>query len=99
MKIAVISNIASFHHVAKLLSKESEVWHYGANSLVPKSKNYHPVPVDFHLKIPVDIVGTGVIDPVLSNVIKDIKNKWNRIILEQINTRFIDPIKHTLFFC
>lgn len=75
MKIAVISNIASFHHVAKLLSKESEVWHYGANSLVPKSKNYHPVPGDFHLKIPVDIVGTGVIDPVLSNVIKDIKNK------------------------
>jgi phosphoribosylamine-glycine ligase len=43
LNIAVLSNTASYHHVAKLLSKESTVYHYGAHSSLHETENYCPI--------------------------------------------------------
>lgn len=46
MNIAVISSTSSYHHLAQLLSKESKVFHIGANPALTEQENYIPIPIE-----------------------------------------------------
>jgi phosphoribosylamine--glycine ligase len=75
MNIAIVSNTASFHQIAQLLSKESTVYHYGASSLLNKTDNYFPIPIDIHGVHLQRETGSRNIESEVNDIIEDLSNK------------------------
>jgi phosphoribosylamine--glycine ligase len=75
MNIAIVSNTASFHQMAQLLSKESTVYHYGASSSLNKTNNYFPIPIDVHGVYLQRETGSRNIESEVNDIVEDIKNK------------------------
>lgn len=46
MNIALLSVTSGYHQLAKVLSKDSNVFHYGAHKSLLETSSYHPIPID-----------------------------------------------------
>ena len=75
MNIAIVSNTASFHRLSQLLSKESMVYHYGANASLNKTDSYIPIPIDIHSVHMQREMGRRNIESEVNEIIEDIKNR------------------------
>lgn len=104
MNVILFSERSSYHHLAQLLEKESNVdniYHLGANRSLEKTDRYHPIPCDIvnHYNIPQSsldvfynlIKNHGKIDLVMSSTAGVIRSHDINIMLEELNIPHFFP--------
>jgi phosphoribosylamine-glycine ligase len=100
MNIGIISFTASYHHLAQLLTKSANVFHYGANKSLVETDNYHPRPKEIAVDkfLPDDQVGDLLskikkdnLDYILASGVSITANKSIHRGLKELNIPYFFP--------